>query len=132
MMSVGQTNNAIESFRTALDINPTYARARSKLAVSLLEAGQTHAALDQLGPPECLDKDTLALHYKTALLYCDRLKFASSLINLDRYLEDNFASTDAAVNIGIVLQNLGLLDRVAAMWENLAETASEAINGNNL
>jgi len=45
-------------------------------------------------------------------------------------MEDNFASTDAAVNISIVLQNLGLLDRVAAMWENLSETANQVIDTN--
>ena len=128
MTSAGRINSAVESFRAALGINPTYARARSKLAICLLEAGQKHAALEQLAAPEYLDKDTLQLHYRTALLYCDRIKFASSLINLDRYMEDNFASTDAAVNISIVLQNLGLLDRVAAMWENLLETANQAID----
>ena len=132
MMSVGRISSAIKSFRTALDINPTYGRARSKLAVCLLEAGKKQAALEQLTAPDYLDKDALQLHYRTALLYCDRIKFASSLINLDRYMEDNFASTDAAVNISIVLQNLGLLDRVAAMWENLSETANQAIDSNPL
>jgi len=132
MMSVGQINAAVESFQAALNINPTYTRASSKLAVCFLEAGQPHAALDLLTAPEYIDKDTLALHYKTALLYCDRVKFASSLINLNRYMEDNFASADSAVNISIVLQNLGLLDRVAAMWQNLSETATHAVKENNL
>jgi hypothetical protein len=84
--------------------------------------------LDELLGHDFLDKDTLSLHYKTALLYCDKVKFASSLINLERHLEDNFASPDATVNISIVLQNLGLLDRVTAMWDNLSDTADEAIN----
>ena len=102
------------------------------MAVCLFEQGQQQAALEQLIGPDCLDKDTLELHYKVALLYCDRIKFASSLINLERLLENNFACTDATVNISVVLQNLGLLDRVAAMWDNLSDMATQAMNDNQL
>jgi len=130
MMSVGRIAIAVESFETALEINPAFTRARSKLAVCLFELDQRPAALDQLLGPDCLDKDTLELHYKIALLYCDKLKFASSLINLERHLENNFACADASVNISIVLQNLGLLDRVTAMWDNLSDTTNQAINAN--
>lgn len=128
MTSVGRTSEAIKLFLTALEINPTYARARSKLAVCLFETNQKQTALEQLIGPDCLNKDTLELHYKVALLYCNRLKFASSLINLNRSLEDNFTFADATVNISVVLQNLGLLDRAAAMWDNLADTAAQALN----
>ena len=126
MMSVGRMSEAIKAFENTLEINPTYNRARSKLAVCLFETGQKEQALEQLTGPECLEKNTLELHYKIALLYCDRVKFASSLMNLERYLENNFTSADSAVNISVVLQNLGLLDRVVAMWDNLSDTANQA------
>jgi len=126
MMSIARITNALESFRTALEINPTYSRARTKLTISLFELGRTKEALEQLRAPDYLDAETLELHYKTALLYCDKLRFASSLINLDRHMENNFAPTESAVNVSIVLQNLGLLDRVAALWENLSDTADLA------
>ena len=128
MTNVGRLTEAIESFRTALEINPDYNRARSKLSICLFEINQKAEALEHLPGPDRLDKDTLELHYKTALLYCDKVKFASSLMNLERHLEKNFARPDAAVNISIVLQNLGLLDRVTTMWDNLSDTADQAIN----
>jgi tetratricopeptide (TPR) repeat protein len=131
LMSVGWMCEAIKAFQGALEINPTYSRARSKLAVCLFETGQKEQALEQLIGPDCLYKDTLELYYKTALLYCDRLKFASSLLNLDHYMENNFTCTDSAVNISIVLQNLGLLDRATAMWDNLSDTANQAMNTNH-
>jgi len=131
MMSIGRIPDALKSFRAALEINPTYTRAMSKLAMCLFETGQRSLALEQLIAPEYLDKGTLELHYKIALLYCDKVKFASSLINLDRHMENNFTSADAAVNISIVLQNLGLLDRVTVMWDNLSDTANQAMNTNN-
>ena len=73
------------------------------------------------------DKRTLELHYSVALLYCDRIKFACSLINLQHYMDDNFTSADTTVNISIILQNLGLLDRAAIMWDNLSDSARQAI-----
>ena len=126
LTSVGMPDKAVEVFRTALEINPMYTRAKSKMILYLAETGEQQAALEQLAGPSYLDKQTLQLHYKTALLYCDKLKFTSSLINLDRYLENNFACSDATVNISIVLQNLGLLDRAAVMWDNLSEMTGNA------
>jgi tetratricopeptide (TPR) repeat protein len=126
-LSVGSITDAINAFQNALQINPAYHRARSKLAICLFEIDQKLAALKQMVGPDCLDKDTLELHYKTALLYCDKLKFASSLMNLERYMHNNFTHADPTVNISIVLQNLGLLDRVTVMWDNLYETAKHAI-----
>jgi len=128
MTSVGRLSEAIQSFQTALDINPDYNRARSKLAICLFEINHKEEALEYMPGPDRLDKDTLELHYKTALLYCDKVKFASSLMNLERHLEKNYACPDASVNISIVLQNLGLLDRVTTMWDNLSDIADQAIN----
>jgi tetratricopeptide (TPR) repeat protein len=127
MMSVARLEEAIDSFQAALKINPTYHRARSKLAVCLYETDNCEAALEHLTAPDYLDKNSLELHYKVAMLYCDRLKFASSLMNLDRLFDNNFTHMDATVNISIVLQNLGLLDRVTATWDNLLDTARQAI-----
>ncbi len=128
LLNVGRLTHAISSFETTLRLNPAHTRARSKLAVCLFEAGRKDEALDQLTRPDGLDKETLELYYRTALLYCDKIKFASSLINLERQLENNFSASDATVNISIILQNLGLLDRVAVTWDNLAATADHAVN----
>ena len=127
MLNVGRIADAARSFQAALEVNSVYTRARNKLAMCLFELDRQREALDCLPGRECLDKDTLELHYKTALLYCDRLKFASSLINLEHHLEANFACSDATVNISIILQNLGMLDRVTATWDSLTDTAKEAI-----
>jgi tetratricopeptide (TPR) repeat protein len=131
LMNVGRITHAVSSFQTALQLNPAYTRARSKLAVCLFEVGRKDEALEQLAGRDYPDKETLELHYKTALLYCDKVKFASSLMNLEHHLEKNFSSPDdTTVNISIVLQNLGLLDRVTVTWDNLADTADHAVNTN--
>ncbi len=131
LMNSGRITHAISSFKMALEINPVFTRARSKMAICLYEVDQQTEALEALTSGESLDDETLELHYRTALLYCNKVKFASSLMNLERYLEANYSRSDAVVNISIILQNLGLLDRVAATWDNLAETANLALDVNH-
>jgi len=131
MMNAGRIEDSINEFQTTLEINPAYTRAQSKLAICLYETDRKTEALDILTCSGCLDKDTLNLHYQTALLYCDRVKFASSLINLEQHLDKTFTCPDATENISIILQNLGLLDRATAMWDNLTETANQVISSDN-
>jgi tetratricopeptide (TPR) repeat protein len=126
-MNGGHLPEALDCLKAALEINPTFARATAKLAVCLFEAGRGDEALDLVMPPQQYDPQTLELYYQTALLYCNRIKFASSLINLQRRIDENSSpSLDPATNISIVLQNLGLSDTVGLMWENLCQTAAHA------
>jgi len=127
LANAGQFAEAADAFRTVLQTNPTHSRARTKLAVCLFETNHHDQAVQQLIEPACPDARTLELHYKTALLYCDRVRFACSLINLESCLEQSLANLDTTVNISVVLQNLGLLDRADAMWENLCHTAEQAV-----
>lgn len=118
---------AADCFANALQINPTFERARTKLALCLVDVGRDSEALNQIETPVRYDPAILELYYRTALLYCDRIKFASSMINLQQHLEAVAVSDlDPATNISIVLQNLGLADTVGLMWENLCQTAAHA------
>lgn len=128
LFSLGNLPDAASAFQTVLRINPTFDRARAKLAVCLFEAGRHDLASELLQTSNVLDAKTLDLHYQTALLYCDKLRFASSLLNLDHFMKETFTETSAAQNISIVLQNLGLLDRTVATWENLIDTAKATQN----
>ncbi|MFA7485764.1 MAG: tetratricopeptide repeat protein, partial [Phycisphaerae bacterium] len=129
LLSMGNYEDSSKAFHTALNINPTFDRARSKLAVCLFELGQKDKALDLLESSQILDAKTLELHYQTAMLYCDKLKFASSLMNLDHLMQDTFTKTSTTHNVSVVLQNLGLLDRAVATWENLVDTANALHSG---
>jgi tetratricopeptide (TPR) repeat protein len=126
-MNAVQHDRALDCFQNALRINPTFARAATKLAASMFETGRRDDALELIMPPRRYDPRTLDLYYRTALLYCNRIKFASSVINLQRQIEANLRTNlDPTHNISIVLQNLGLSDTVGLMWENLCQTAAHA------
>lgn len=125
-MSLGELHQGEKAFRQALAINPTFDRALTKMIICLYETNRADEGLKLLKPPCEIDTNMLDLHYKTAVLYCDRPKFASSLMNLEHFMEQSLTMSQATHNISIVLQNLGLLDRVTATWENLGDTADRA------
>jgi len=120
-----QNSEAAETFRRALQINHTFDRANNKLAILLFESDRKQEAIEQLDRPQFLDRDTLNLHYKTALLYCDSIKFATSLMNLASKLENNLTSAATTLNVSAVLQNLGLLERSSETWDSLQNTAEK-------
>ena len=128
MMNISRFEDAVSLFQRALELNPLFSRARSKLAISLFKSNKVMESLNCISFLNNFNSETFELHYKAGLLYCDKIKFASSLLNLEQQLSKSYASPEASANISIVLQNLGLLDRRAAMWDNLIETASIASN----
>jgi tetratricopeptide (TPR) repeat protein len=128
MMVIGDIQRAVEAFRNALQLNPTYHRARSKLSVCLCETGQERQAIEQLMERESLTPELLEMHYRVAILYCDKQKFAGALYSLDNMMKSNFTQPDALTNIEVVLENLGLVDRAMATWDRLSRAAQTAIS----
>lgn len=125
LMSMGRMNEAGEFFKRTLELNKMNSRARNKLSLCYFESGKKEEALDNLCGPDDLDNQTLELHYRTALLYCDKVRFASSLINLENNLRENYAHSEASINVSVVLQNLGLLDRGEYLLESLREISAK-------
>jgi len=119
MMVLNDWPKAVTAFDNALKINPTHHRALSKLALCLCETDRTTEAVDRLTAGIELDRETLDLHYKTAVLYCDRRRFARAVCALQGRMADDFTDPDARANIEVVLENLGLVDRAVAAWDRL-------------
>lgn len=125
MLIKGDVPNAVEAFEKALAINPTHHRVRSKIAMCLYEMGQCKVAIKKLLETEKLEAELLQLHYNTAILYCDKRRFAKALSSLESTMKANFTEPDALLNIEVVLENLGLIDRVSATWDRLTEAAKK-------
>ncbi len=125
MLIKGDVPHAVEAFEKALAINPTHHRVRSKIAMCLYEMGQCKVAIKKLLETEKLEAELLQLHYNTAILYCDKRRFAKALSALESNMKANFTEPDALLNIEVVLENLGLIDRVPATWDRLTEAAKK-------
>lgn len=129
LMAQGALEKACKSFAQALEINPTHHRARSKKIICHIEAQDEDSALRLLTDTVLLDSSTLDLHYKTAILYCDSAKFSTAVNILENSFQQAYADTEAAVNISVVLENLGLIDRAVATWDRLWQTHSAVMGG---
>jgi tetratricopeptide (TPR) repeat protein len=123
LMSVGRFSQAIKLLIRVLEINPAGQDARNKLVVCLSETDEKALALENLSIADCLQTDTLELYYRVALLYCNKIMFASSLLNLEQWLNETHASNDAAGHISTVLHNLGLIDSAVSICDNFHKTA---------
>ena len=130
-MSVGDIQQACLAFRNSVSLNGSFERARTKLIVCLYESNQIKEAVEVLKNTNQYSLDSLDLHYKVSLLYCDKPRFASSLINLEHFMEKNFADTIATHDISIVLQNMGLVDRSQVTWDSLGVTAQKNADEND-
>ncbi len=124
MMNYNRLSDAISAFENALEINTHFSGASNKLAICLLQTGKVEEAFYRLENYLVLKDDIVKLHYKTAILYCDRLKFASSVLNLQNSFHNNFSSIETSQNVSLILQNLSLLDRTTVMWDRLVETTN--------
>ena len=116
MLAQSQTTNAISSLQTIIDANPGFSKAAEKLAICLFESDHKQAALNLLTRPQCQGPDILDLYYQTAILYSDRQKFAQSLSKLQTSMTESLTCPNAAANVAMALQNLGLTDVTSADW----------------
>jgi tetratricopeptide (TPR) repeat protein len=129
MMVANNMPEAMNSFENTLRVNPTHYRALSKLAICQFESGRKDIAAETLlKRSHELDNNTLVLHYQTAILYCDKQKFAKALVTLEKSMQENFTEPNTIVNVQVVLENLGLVDRAITTWDRLTETAHHAIS----
>lgn len=128
MMATNDLPQALKSFETALSLNPTHYRARSKMAICLHEVGKVDQAAKLLFDSTTPDLSTIQLHYSTAILYCDRAKFAAALSSMAKQMQKDLPTAETIVSVEVVLENLGLVDRAVTTWERLTETAHSAIS----
>jgi len=129
LMAIDKPRDAAGAFEEALSINPAFALARDKLLVCLYRLGRHADAIAGLDTCRHIDRKAMDLHYRTAILYCDRIGFASRLLELDNSIEDNLAGTGPAFNVSVVLQNLGLLDPQAAVWYGISDATQRIVTG---
>ncbi|MCE5186118.1 MAG: tetratricopeptide repeat protein [Planctomycetaceae bacterium] len=115
---------AISSLQNTLDLNDTHYRARHKLAICTFDYGQPEKAMDILVAPQPVTAAAYAMYYRTSILYCSRKNFAGAVKKLNRIkAAELFDQSDLRVNIELILENLGMIDRTFTNWRRLEETS---------
>ncbi len=123
MMVENNYDEAIAAFEKTIRLNPIHYRAKNKLCLCLHDSGQIDQAAAILTGSEDLPAVMLEYYYQTAILYCDRPKFAKALRKIQTQLGEPIQNTAIHTNMETILENLGLVDRAFTNWHRMIETA---------
>lgn len=119
---------AVKYLQDATQIEPTTMRVISRLAICQYSLGNNQLALDILRHLTLPNSSAMQLHYQTALLYMNPVKFAGSVMNMDHNMERHCTDSDSSSRISLVLQNLGIINRAQAVWDDIYTTLAGSIS----
>lgn len=124
MMVENNLPAAISSLESALALNETHYRARNKLAVCTFDYGQPEKALTILTAFKSFQTSAYRMYYSTAMLYCSRKAFADAVKKLNALKSAQICTdSEIQVNLELILENLGIVDRTFTNWKRLEETS---------
>lgn len=125
----GQLKQAINWFKQATEVNSTHYRSRIKLCLAMRELGQTKESLEVLRQAVIIPPHALELHYQTAILFCDKKRFAQAMRQISSNSFHGLSCQDTKDYIEVILENLGIIDRAFSNWSRIEETTSYIISG---
>jgi len=114
-----RTGEAMEQFKIATEINPTYVQALVKLGICRQELGQTDQAIEAFKRVLDIKGEYVDMHYRLGLLYTDRRQFDLAVKEMEAASAGSPDNTQVRAALALSLQNMGLMDRAAATWRSL-------------
>jgi tetratricopeptide (TPR) repeat protein len=114
-----RTGEAMEQFKIASEINPTYVQALVKLGICRQELGQNDEAIETFKQVLEIKSQYVDMHYRLGLLYTDRRQFDLAVQEMEAASEGAPDNTQIRASLALSLQNMGLMDRAAATWRSL-------------
>jgi tetratricopeptide (TPR) repeat protein len=117
----GRLGEALEQLEEAVRINPTYVAAIIRLGVTQQELGQIEQAIETFQRALDLKREYVDLHYRLAVLYTDRRQMTKAVEHMEQAAGLAPGNPQFRASLALALQNMGLMDRVAATWRSLAE-----------
>lgn len=129
---LSDTQGAIAGFREALAINPRYLKALNALGIALREIGSDDEARALFERGLSIDADEADLHYQLGLLFADRERFESAVEHFQRASDLCPNEIEFHAHLALTLQNMGLLDRAASVWQTLMAVAPRSRKGRTL
>ena len=126
LRSEGRLGEAMEQFAEAARINPAYVAAIIRLGLTQQELGKMDEAVETFKKALELKGEYVDLHYRLALLYTDRRQFAEAVEQMEKAADLAPGSQQIRAALALSLQNMGLMDRVAATWRALSQMHRQA------
>ncbi len=126
LMKRQQYKQAAERFAEVIQRNETNYRALTRVILCCSELGERTDALRYLNSQNKPTSQLIDLHYKTALLYCDRAAFLNALETTRKGYLKELDPVTAFTTLNETLQNMGLVDRAYACWNLLGDMVNAA------
>ncbi len=117
----GRHAEAIQALRNAVAINPNYSKALIKLGIALKESGEVDDALATFQQAVRLNQKFVDLHYQLGLLFSQRSRFDLAIEEFEQAVAGSPTNPEFRAHLALALQNTGLVDRAAAVWQSLRE-----------
>jgi len=113
----GRNEEAVARFRRAMEISGRHVKAQLRLGIVQQELGQRDEAIDTFYRALSIEPEQIESHYRLGLLYTDRRGFERKV----RQMESGGGPGRRSVRseLALSLQNMGLMDPVAATWRSL-------------
>lgn len=125
LMKYGKYEQAKDKFSEIVRCNETNYRALSRLIICYTELGEQKKSLMYLTTTNNASIELIDLHYKTALLYCNRSAFLNA-VSLTRQEHEELEPESTMTTLNETLQNMGLVDRAYSCWNLIGEMMSIA------
>ena len=126
LMKYGQFKQAGEKFADVFQRNETNYRALTRLVLCFAELNDKTSAMRYLEAQNKPGSQLIELHYKTALLYCNRAAFMNALKTSRKEDLKDFDAAWTFTTLNETLQNMGLIDRAYACWNLLGDMVNAA------
>lgn len=121
LRQLGEPVQALQEFRTSIEIDPEFGRAQLRVGLSELEMGDADAALDSLRRALLPTPDATAQHYDLALLFSQGGRFDAAVEQFESVDWRTARRRAFRENLLLSLQHVGLVDRPDAAWVALDE-----------
>ncbi len=115
----GRHGDALEQFRKAVDLNPTYVQAIMKLGLVQQELGMYEDAIETYKAALEIKPHYVDLHYRLGVLYTDRRMFEEAVQHMEAASRGAPDNERIRAGLALSLQNMGLMDRASATWRSL-------------
>jgi tetratricopeptide (TPR) repeat protein len=125
LRQLGRFDEAIEEFRAAAEIDPSFGRALVKLAICLKECGQTDEAIRTFQRALQVNARQIEIHYQLGLLFAQRNQFDLAVEEFEQAAAENVGRASFRANLALALQHIGMVDKAAATWRSICELSPD-------
>lgn len=126
LQEAGRTDEAIDRYRRALDLDAGYTPALNNLGTALRTAGRTGEAIDVYERALMRQPDAPGLHYNLANAMMSQGRTSDAIDHFRQALALNPRLVEARTNLGLALEAEGRLDEAIGEWRQVLALDDES------